>query len=117
MRFFTNMKLTMKLVLILSVILAGFIVIGITYLNIVQAERKAIATTSNFGRLHVEIENIVRAGLGRVVRLHHGRAHDQRRLTPKPCHSPIPFSSEAGLSVDDARLGSPESAEILPVRV
>jgi twitching motility protein PilJ len=66
MRFFTNMKLTMKLVLILSVILAGFIVIGITYLNIVQAERKAIATTSNFGRLHVEIENIVQL-LGQTV--------------------------------------------------
>ena len=56
MKFFTNMKMTAKLVLLLGVMLAGFAVIGSTYLNLLQAEKKTVATTQKLGRFHLEIE-------------------------------------------------------------
>ncbi len=66
MRFFTNMKVTAKLVLLLGVMLAGFVVIGSTYLNILQAEKKAVTTSQELGRFHLEIEKIVQR-LGETV--------------------------------------------------
>lgn len=66
MNFFTNMKMTAKLVLLLGVMLAGFTVIGSTYFNLLQAEKKTVATTQQLGRFHLEIEKIVQR-LGETV--------------------------------------------------
>ncbi|WP_089937376.1 hypothetical protein [Candidatus Entotheonella palauensis] len=66
MKFLTNMKMTAKLVLLLGVMLTGFAVIGSTYLNLLQTEKKTIATTQELGRLHLEIEKIVQR-LGEAV--------------------------------------------------
>ncbi len=46
--------------------LAGFAVIGSTYLNLLQAEKKTVETTQKLGRFHLEIEKIVQR-LGETV--------------------------------------------------
>ncbi len=66
MRFFANLKVTAKLALLLGVMLAGFAVIGTTYLNILKAEEKTAETTQALGRFHLEIEKIVQR-LGEAV--------------------------------------------------
>lgn len=69
MRFFTDMKVAMKLGLLLGVMLASFVVIGSTYLNIFQAEKKAIATTENLRHLHLEIFDTLEVQRHRAARI------------------------------------------------
>lgn len=66
MRFFANLKVAAKLALLLGVMLAGFAVIGATYMNILKAEEKTAETTQALSRFHLEIEKIVQR-LGEAV--------------------------------------------------
>lgn len=74
---FTHMKVTTKLALQLGVMLAGFVVIGSIYLNILQTEKKAAATTQKLGHFHLEIEKIVQR-LGETVTYQRDFLLDQR---------------------------------------
>lgn len=66
MKFLANLKVTAKLSYLFVIMLAGFAIIGFTYVNILKEENKTAETTQELGRFHLEIEKIVQR-LGEAV--------------------------------------------------
>lgn len=68
MNFFTNMKVTGKLLLLLVVMLIGFAAVGVTYIVVLKAEATALTSTEQTTQFQAGIEEIKREVGDAVVR-------------------------------------------------